>query len=455
MPPPVYSSEFEALPNTHTVQTSRTPEDTVERPNPILRERSRPDRSGVGHPADGFHHSHPAATTLCRSDRHQESPVFSKSCRRSSRLSYGVNDAHNAILHGDNIAILRDLNEHLSGAVNCVYLDPPYNNNEYYHHYSDKSRHDEWLKDICVRLELIKPLLSPNGSLWISIDDAELHYLKVAVDQLLGRRNFVSTIVWQQRTTRENRRVFSNNHEYVLVYAPNPTEFKSHRNLLPPTIEQLARYKNPDADPRGPWQSVSANVQSGHGVASQYYRLTAPNGRVHWPPEGRCWVYNRARMRREIAAGNIWFGKHGNGVPRIKKFLRDGSKIGLTPETLWTADQVGTTDEAKKQLLQLFPEEPIFDTPKPERLLARILSIATNASDLVLDAYLGSGTTAAVAHKMNRRYIGIEKGDQAVTYCAARLKMVVDGDGTGISKDVGWRGGGGFQFYVDKRRGRR
>ena len=193
------------------------------------------------------------------------------------------------------------------------------------------------------------------------------------------------------------------------------------------------------------------DVQNGHAISSQYYDVVGPNGRVHSPPEGRCWVYSERRMQEEIAAGNIWFGESGNGVPRIKKFL-NGHRAGLTPETLWTSDQVGTTDEAKKQLLQLFPEEPIFDTPKPERLLSRILEIATKEGDLVLDAYLGSGTTAAVAHKMNRRYVGIERGEQAISYCAARIRMVIDGDSSGVSGDVGWTGGGGVDFYTNRRR---
>ena len=371
--------------------------------------------------------------------------------RRSRRLSHGDAASRNALFYGDNLLVLRELQEHLAGRVTCVYLDPPYNNQERYRHYRDTLSHDEWLARITSRLTLLRPLLSDHGSLWISIDDEELHYLKVATDHLFGRNRFVSTVVWQQRTTRENRTVFSHNHEYLLVYASDPSAFRAFRNPLPPTSEQLSRYKNPDADPRGPWQSVSAHVQDGHAVPSQYYSLVAPNGRVHFPPEGRCWVYNQHKMSAEISAGNVWFGRTGNGVPRLKKFL-NGHRLGLTPETLWTAEHVGTTDDAKKQLLRLFPEQPIFDTPKPERLLARILRIATNEDDLVLDAYLGSGTTAAVAHKMNRRYIGIEQGEHAITYCAARLRGVVQGDPSGISPDVGWTGGGGFGFYVPRKR---
>ena len=388
-----------------------------------------------------------------REPANQEGPVLHPSARyaRLSRLSYGEEGVGNSLFHDDNLEVLRELQEQLAGKVACVYIDPPYNNRERYRHYSDTLSHEEWLTRVTARLELLRPLLSANGSLWISIDDREVHYLKVAADRVFGRNNFVSTIVWEQRTTRENRKVFSNNHEYILVYAAEPRAFKAYRNLLPVGPEQLSRYRNPDSDPRGPWQSVSANVQNGHAVSSQYYDVVGPNGRVHSPPEGRCWVYSERRMQEEIAIGNIWFGESGEGVPRIKKFL-NGHRAGLTPETLWTSAEVGTTDEAKKQLLQLFPEERIFDTPKPERLLSRILEIATNEGDLVLDAYLGSGTTAAVAHKMNRQYVGIERGEQAISYCAARIRMVIGGDDTGVSADVGWTGGGGVDFYTNRRR---
>ena len=363
-----------------------------------------------------------------------------------AELSYGESGTGNALIQGENLRVLDILQSQYAGKIRCVYIDPPYNNQERYRHYLDTRSHEAWLDMMVARLQAIKPLLSIDGSLWISIDDRESHYLKVAADEILGRENFVATVVWQQRTSRENRNVFSNNHEYLLVYAIDRRKFLANRNLLPGGPELLARYKNPDSDPRGPWQSVSANVQAGHGTASQFYDLVAPSGKVHRPPEGRCWVYTKEKMQREIAAGNIWFGKTGEGVPRIKRFLKS-SKVGLTPETLWLAGEVGTNDEAKKQLLKLFPDAGVFDTPKPEGLIRRVLEIATDPGDLVLDAFLGSGTTTAVAHKLNRRYVGIEHGEHAVTYCAARLRLVVDGEATGISNEVRWRGGGGFDFY--------
>ena len=363
-----------------------------------------------------------------------------------AKLSYGQSGTGNALIQGENLHVLDTLQSRYTGAVRCVYIDPPYNNQERYRHYLDTRSHEAWLDMMVARLQAIRPLLSKDGSLWISIDDREIHYLKVAADKIFGRENFVTTVVWQQRTSRENRKVFSNNHEYLLVYAIDRRKFHATRNVLPGGPTLLERYKNPDSDPRGPWQSVSANVQGGHGTASQFYDLVAPSGHVHRPPEGRCWMYTKEKMQREIAAGNIWFGKTGKGVPRIKRFLKS-AKIGLTPETLWPACEVGTNDEAKKQLLKLFPDERVFDTPKPEGLIRRVLEIATEPGDLVLDAFLGSGTTTAVAHKLNRRYIGIEHGEHAVTHCAARLRLVVDGDPTGVSDEVQWKGGGGFDFY--------
>ena len=206
-------------------------------------------------------------------------------------------------------------------------------------------------------------------------------------------------------------------------------------------------YKNPDNDPRGPWQSVTANVQAGHAVPSQFYTVVSPTGVHHDPPKGRCWIYNEERMKREIAQGNIWFGRDGSNTPRVKKFLRD-AKIGLTPETIWLADEVGTSDSAKKQLMTLSPDkENIFETPKPEELLKRIIEIASDEGDYVLDCYIGSGTTIATSHKLNRHYIGIEIGNQMSELVVKRMNMVVDGEKTGISESIGWIGGGNFVFY--------
>lgn len=361
-------------------------------------------------------------------------------------LSYGSRHSGNMLIQGENLAVMDTIASKYAGRVRCIYIDPPYNNQERYTHYRDDLDHETWLANISLRLTSLAQFLCEDGSLWISVDDGEAHYLKVAADRVFGRKNFVTTIIWQQRTTRENRKVFSNNHEYILVYAKDARIFGQSRNLLPITEEIKARYKNPDDDPRGPWQSISANVQAGHATPAQFYEVVSPNGKKHSPPKGRCWVFNKKKMEEQISKNNIWFGRDGNGVPRRKKFLND-AQLGITPDTLWCGDSVGTNDTAKKYLHDLFPDEPTFDTPKPEGLVRRILQIATNPGDIVLDSYLGSGTTAAVAHMMKRKYIGIEEGSHAVSYCAQRLRKVINGKSNGLSNSLGWIGGGGFDFY--------
>jgi len=361
-------------------------------------------------------------------------------------LGCGDPAAENLLIQGDNLDTLKALLPFYAGRVKCIYIDPPYNTGSAFEHYDDNVEHSTWLSLMFPRLVLLRDLLAEDGSIWVSIDDTECHYLKVIMDEVFGRKNFISTIVWQMRTSRENRRTVSNNHEYVLLYTKDATKFAETRNALDLTEEVRSRYKNPDNDPRGPWQSVSANAQAGHGTASQFYTLIAPSGKKHDPPNGRCWLYTSDKIQSEIASNNIWFGKDGKGAPRVKKFLRDVTG-GLTPETLWTADEVGTNDAAKKEILQLFPGDTVFDTPKPESLLQQVIHIATNPGDLVLDSFLGSGTTAVVALKMGRRFIGIEMGEHAVTHCAPRLRKVVEGEAGGISEAVGWKGGGGFRFY--------
>ncbi len=377
---------------------------------------------------------------------HGAANILGSTMQRVARWSAGVQGTGNALIHGDNLTALRLLAKTHTSTVKCAYLDPPYNNGESYQHYYDSMNHEEWLHAVTQRLKHIKVLLREDGSVWISIDDSELHYLKVAADSVFGRMNFVGTIIWERRTTRENRKVLSRNHEYLLVYAKNIDVWSKVRNSLPLTKDVRDRYKNPDFDPRGPWQSVSANVQEGHATPQQYYSLMAPNGRLHTPPKGRCWGYAKPKMLEEIAKNNVWFGKDGNAVPRIKRFLTD-RKTGLTPETLWRANDVGTTSDAKKHLLALFKEISLFDTPKPEQLIHNVLQISTNPGDILLDPYLGSGTAAAVAHKMNRIYLGIEIGEHIKTHCSQRLQQVIAGEAGGVSKLIGWKGGGGFDFY--------
>ena len=354
----------------------------------------------------------------------------------------------NRLIFGDNLLALKALEQEFTGKVKCVFIDPPYNTGSAFAHYDDGLEHSIWLGLMRDRLEIIKRLLSDDGSLWITIDDNEAHYLKVLCDEVFGRGNFVANGVWEKRTSRENRRVFSFNHDHLLIYSKNKASFEKNRNPLGLNQEVLSRYKNPDNDPRGPWQSVSANAQAGHATSSQFYTLTLPSGREIDPPKGRCWLYTKEKMEQEVLAGNIWFGLDGNNAPRVKKFLRDYENKGLTPETIWTAKEVGTNDEAKKGLLQLLPNIPVFDNPKPEGLIERVLHIATNPGDLVLDSFAGSGTTGAVAHKMGRRWIMVELGEHCHTHIIPRLQKVIDGeDQGGISKAVNWQGGGGFRYF--------
>lgn len=354
----------------------------------------------------------------------------------------------NRLIFGDNLLALKALEQEFSGKVKCVFIDPPYNTGSAFTHYDDGLEHSIWLGLMRDRLEIIKRLLAEDGSLWITIDDNECHYLKVLCDEVFGRGNFVANIIWEKRTSRENRRVFSFNHDHLLVYGKDKGKFEQIRNPLGLSQEVLERYKNPDNDPRGPWQSVSVNAQAGHATPSQFYTLQLPSGREVSPPKGRCWLYTKEKMAREIAAGNIWFGATGDNAPRVKKFLRDYEDKGLTPETIWIASEVGTNDDAKKGMLQLLIDVPVFDNPKPEALLQRILHIATNPGDLVLDSFAGSGTTGAVAQKMGRRWIMVELGEHCHTHIIPRLKKVIDGeDKGGITDSVNWQGGGGFRYF--------
>ena len=354
----------------------------------------------------------------------------------------------NRLIFGDNLLALKALEAEFAGKVKCVFIDPPYNTGSAFTHYDDGVEHSIWLSLMRDRLEIIRRLLAEDGSLWITIDDNEAHYLKVLCDEVFGRVNFVANMVWEKRTSRENRRVFSFNHDHLLVYGKSKPEFERVRNPLGLSDDVLSRYKNPDNDSRGAWQSVSANAQAGHATASQFYKLKLPSGREIDPPKGRCWLYTKERMAQEIGAGNIWFGADGDSTPRVKKFLHENEDKGLTPETIWTAVEVGTNDDAKKGLLQLLSDVSVFDNPKPEKLLERVVHIATNPNELVLDSFAGSGTTGAVAHKMGRRWIMVELGEHCHTHIIPRLKKVIDGvDKGGITDAVGWKGGGGFRYY--------
>lgn len=349
----------------------------------------------------------------------------------------------NLLIQGDNLEALKALLPFYRGQVKCIFIDPPYNTQSAFEHYDDNLEHSQWLSMMLPRLQLLRDLLSDDGSIWVTIDDNEGHYLKVLMDEVFGRRNFVASCVWQKRYSRENREAIGDVHDYLLVYAPNPERFKRQRNLVPMNEEQAKVYRNPNNDPKGRWRPVPMTAQAGHATPEQFYEVVTPSGKSYFPPDGRCWGIAKATYERLLGEGRIYFGKNGDAQPNIIRYLSEVP--GLAPWTWWPSDEVGHTDEAKKEANTLFGGETSFGTPKPERLLQRILHIASNPGDLVLDSFLGSGTTAAVAHKMGRRWIGIEMGEHAATHCLPRLQKVIEGEPGGISQAVGWQGGGGFR----------
>ena len=349
----------------------------------------------------------------------------------------------NMLIHGDNLLALKALEKKFAGQVKCIYIDPPYNTGAAFAHYDDNLEHSEWLNLMRPRLEILRNLLSDYGSIWISIDDDEGHYLKVLCDEVFGRSNFISTVIWEKKFSPQNdAKWLSDSHDFILVYARVKELWKP--NLLPRTSNMDSRYKNPDNDPRGPWTSSDFTART--YSESTDYPITTPSGRVVTPTKSRSWISSKEEFERLVADNRIWFGVKGNNVPRKKTYLRE-VQGGIVPMTTWRFEEVGSTQDAKKEVKLLNPEDP-FATPKPEKLVERIFVIATNPGDLVLDSFLGSGTTAAVAHKMGRRYIGIEMGDHAYTHCKVRLDKVIAGeDPGGITKTQKWQGGGGYHFY--------
>ncbi len=357
-------------------------------------------------------------------------------------LSAAAVDTENMLIQGDNLDALKALLPYYAGQVKCIYIDPPYNTRSAFEHYDDNLEHSQWLAMIYPRLELLRELLSEDGSIWVSIDDNEGHYLKVVMDEVFGRRNFVSSVIWQKKyAAKSDSKYLSESHDFIFAYAKriDGLFFKK----LQKTEKQTNRYTNRDNDPRGPWKAgdVLRNEVRDYAV----FPVVLPSGKEVWPSAGTSWRYTKDKFAELIADNRIWFGVDGNARPAIKRFLAEVTDE-IPATTIWGYDEVGHNDESKKESKVLFSNE-LFGTPKPERLLQRILELATKPGDLVLDSFLGSGTTAAVAHKMGRRYIGIEMGDHAVTHCAPRLQKVIDGEQGGISAAVNWQGGGGYRFY--------
>ena len=355
----------------------------------------------------------------------------------------------NMLIHGDNLLALKALEADYAGKVKCVFIDPPYNTGSAFEHYDDGIEHSLWLSLMRDRLEIIRTLLAEDGSLWITIDDNEAHYLKVLCDEVFGRKNFVANVIWQKKYAPANDAIWlSQNHDHILIYAKDSSSW--HPNQLPRSEKSLSVYKNPDNDPRGSWRSDNYTcAKTADERPNLYYPITNPNtGEEIWPKRTRVWGFGRDVHQQHVRDGLIWWGKNGTGsVPALKRFADSLKNDGIKPMTVWLWDEVGHTQDGRKEQIGLSPQNP-FATPKPERLLERVLVLATNPGDLVLDSFAGSGTTGAVAHKMGRRWIMVELGDHAVTHIVPRLKKVIDGeDKGGVTEATGWQGGGGFRFF--------
>jgi len=359
--------------------------------------------------------------------------------------SIDFNDTGNVFIEGENLEVLKVLQKSYFGKIKMIDIDPPYNTGndnfiypdrfsetkeEYLERIGDKDEsgyitreglfrknskdsghyHSNWLSMMYPRLFLARNLLREDGVIFVSIDDNEVHNLRLLMNEVFGEENFVATFIWEKRTTRENRRVFSFNHDFIVCYARIKELFETSRGLLPMTEEGRKRYKNPDNDPRGDWQSVSLNAMAGHATPAQFYTITTPGGRKLDPPPGRCWSVTQSELQRLIADKRVWFGKDGNNVPRRKVFLSEVDE-GLTPHTLWKAAEVGTTDNASKALLNLFGGESLFETPKPIELVKRMTAISTqhDCGDIVLDFFAGSATTAHAVLDLNKQDNGTRK----------------------------------------------
>lgn len=370
--------------------------------------------------------------------------------------SYGDPHGENMLIQGDNLDALKALLPFYGGKVKCVCIDPPYNTQSAFAQYDDNLEHTRWLSMMYPRMELLRDLLSEDGTIWTCIDDNEGHYLKVIMDEVFGRANFIATATWVKTSSvHNNAEFFSSSNDMLHVFAKDKTRCKFRR--IPRSDRNRDDYSNPDNDPRGDWSSSPLHVSltSGQrgaqfaksGTSSGLFPIVNPHGKDVLPPKGRCWGYSTETIQALQADKRIWWGTDGNNQPRLKRFW-DELKQGVVPTTVWGYEDVGHNQEAKGEMIGALQDgSALFSTPKPERLIQRVLTISTDPNDLVLDSFLGSGTTTAVAHKMGRRWIGIEIGAHAETHCIPRLEKVIAGEQGGISESMGWKGGGGFHFY--------
>lgn len=345
----------------------------------------------------------------------------------------------NLLLKGNNLLSLYSLQKAFSNRIKLIYIDPPYNTGNDSFGYNDSFTHSTWLTFLKNRIDATLPLLQRDGSIWINLDDSEAHYAKVLCDEIFGRDNFVANIVWQKKYAPQNdAKYFSDNHDHILVYAKDIKYFKL--NLLPRSSDMDDRYKNPDDDVRGVWASDNLLVKTYSKECD--FPIENPAGKIINPPNGSCWRVTKEKFEQLKADNRIWFGKDGKNVPRLKRFLSEVQQ-GTTPLTIWPYMEVGHNQDARRELFALV-ETNEFKTPKPEKLIKRIVELGSNKGDYVLDFFAGSGTTAAVAMKMNRNFIICEQMNYCETVTTERLKKVIKGEQGGISQDVNWRGGGTF-----------
>lgn len=370
-----------------------------------------------------------------------------------SLTGHSPNTRDNVLAIGDGLDVLEALRSGTTifrRGIRLVYIDPPFNTQVNFRQYSDTMNRSMWLSMMHDRLLALRALLADNASIWVHLNDAEVHRARAVMDEVFGESAFVASVVWQKKTTRDSRAAFSTNHDTILVYAPSgPQKWKTSRNLL---MKDNAHLRNRDNDARGPWADAPFTAP-GYRKAQQY-DIATPTGRILRPPRGRSWYATQPTFLELLADGRIWFPKGGDGTPRLKLFA--DQLRGLVPFTIWGPSDTGTNDDAKRHLMALFPDKEVFDTPKPEALLERIIHIATNPGELIVDIFGGSGTTAAVAHKMRRQWVVAERNAKTVLdFLLPRLRRVVDGkDRGGATETTSWIGGGSFEVvHVSPRFG--
>ena len=393
-------------------------------------------------------------------NHHREVPYRLLHCDKSK--SVGDPDAGNLLVQGDNLEALKALLPYYAGKVKCIYIDPPYNTGNEGWIYNDNvnspeirawlgsvvgkeaedlSRHDKWLCMMYPRIRLLKEFLHPQGAIFVSIDDGEFASAKLLMDEVFGRHHFVGNIIWQKRTSRENRAVLSVSHDFIIIYsACRSEEYKNFRNKLPANEKG---FSNPDSDKKGPWRSIPFSAQGFR--ENQMYVIETPTGKKLKPPKNRCWGATEPEYLRLKTEGRIYFPKQGNGRPRVKTYK--GEEERLVPMTLWMAAEVSDNDRAKKHLIELSELGTVFETPKPEQLISRIIEVSTSKNDIVLDSFAGSGTTGTTAQKMGRKFIMVEMGDHASSAIVPRLQKVIEGrDQGGVTEAYAWVAGGGYRF---------